>query len=72
MANIFQLLWSKYFQLNVMFQFLLNDFLRFIITAEQMLVVWVVNDVTDVSKAEVFVCKDVTSVWTVVRLVYRK
>ena len=55
-----------------MFQFLLNDFLRFIITAEQMLVVWVVNDVTDVSKAEVFVCKDVTSVWTVVRLVYRK
>ena len=72
MANIFQLLWSKYFQLNVMFQFLLNDFLRLIITAEQMLVVWVVNDVTDVSKAEVFVCKDVTSVWTDVRLVYRK
>ena len=46
----------------MIFQFL-------ILTAEQMLVVWVVNDVTDVSKAEDFVCKDVTSVWTVVRLV---
>ena len=42
---------------------LLNIFKSYIITAVQILVAFVVNDVKDVSKEEVLVVKDVTSVW---------